>query len=138
VASILTNAGADGLLSGGSIDWASDTIKARLAVAGTPDKDDTALTGHTAATGSTDLTLTTKTKTKNTTDDRIEFSADSPFSWTGLAHTGDATHIVIFKFVTNDAGSTPIAYIDITDQSLTGATQADYTIPTGGLFYLQQ
>ena len=137
MASIMTNAGADGLTSGGGITWASDTIKARLCTAGTFDKDDTTMTGKTAATGSTDITLTTKTKTKNTTTDRIEFDFDD-LSFTGLSDTGTAVQIAIYKFVTNDAGSTPIAYIDITDQALTGATQANYTVPATGGFYLQQ
>ena len=140
MASIMTNAGAAGLSSGGSITWASDTIKARLVVSGTPDKDDTTMTGKTAATGSTDITLTTKAKTTDTTNDRIVFDADD-LSFTGLSDTGTATHIAIYKFVTNDAGSTPICYIDITDQALTGATVANYTVPNGstlGLFYLQQ
>ena len=137
MASLITNAGADGLLTGGSITWASDTIMARLCTGGTFDKDDTAMTGKTAATGSTDVTLASKTKTKNTTDDRIVFDC-ADLSWTSLGHTGDAVQIAIYKFETDDAGSTPIAYIDITDQSLTGATQADYTVPATGVFYLQQ
>lgn len=135
--SLVTNAGANGLTSGGTIVWASDTIRARLCTAGTFDKDDTAMTGKTAATGSTDVTLGSKTKTNDTANDRIVFDA-ADLSWTGLSHTGNAVQIAIYKFVTDDAGSTPIAYIDIIDQSLTGATQADYTIPATGLFYLQQ
>jgi len=138
MASFVTNAGANGLTSGGTIDWANDTIRARLCVAGTPDKDDTSMTGHTAATGSTDITLSNKTKTNDTTNDRIIFDNTVDLSWTGLSDTGTATHIYIFKFVTNDAGSTPIFLIDIADQALTGITTANYTIPATGLGYLQQ
>lgn len=137
MASMITNAGAAGL-TGGGINWTSDTIKARLCTAGTFDKDDTSMTGKTAATGSTDITLTSPTKTTDTTNDRIVYTATSPLSWSGLSDTGSATWIAIYKFVTNDAGSTPIFYIDITDQALTGATAASYTIPGTGLGYLQQ
>lgn len=135
MASLVTNAGADGLTSGGTIVWATDTIKARLCVAGTPAQTDTSMTGHTAATGSTDITLTSKTKT--IVSNTIVFDC-ADLSWTGLSHTGSATHIYIYKFVTDDAGSTPIFNIDITDQSLTGATQANYTVPATGVGYLQQ
>lgn len=136
MASLITNEGAESLLDG-SINWGSDTIKARLCTAGTFNKDDTSMTGKTAATGSTDLTLSGKTRTKNTTDDRIVYDSDD-LAWTGLGDTGSAVQIAIFKFVTDDAGSTPICYIDITDQALTGATSANYTVPSTGLFYLQQ
>jgi len=137
MASLMTNAGADGLTAGGGMTWASDTFKARLCTSGTFDKDDTVMTGKVAATGSTDITLGSKTKTKNTTTDRIEFDF-ADLSFTGLVDTNSAVQIAIYKFVTNDADSIPVAYIDITDQPLTGATVANYTVPTTGGFYLQQ
>lgn len=138
MASFVTNEGAESLLDG-TFAYLSATIRARLCTAGTIDADQTSMTGQTAATGSTDLTLSGKTVAKNTTTDRVVFSATSPLTWTGLTHTGNATHIAIYRFNTDDAGSTPIAFIDIADQSLTGATQASFTIDgTNGLFYLQQ
>lgn len=135
MASFVYNNGADGLLSGGSITWASDTIKARLVASSvTPNKDDTSMTGYTVI--GTDQTLGTKTKTKNTTDDRIEFSSAAP-SWTAVAGGSTVGWIVIFKFVTDDAGSTPIAAIDVADTATNGG-DLTYTPGTGGLFYLQQ
>jgi hypothetical protein len=135
--SYVTNEGAESLLDG-TFAYLSATIKARLCTAGTIDQAQTSMTGQTGATGSIDLTLSGKTVAK-VASNRVAFSATSPLTWTGLTHTGNATHICIYRFNTDDAGSTPIAFIDIADQSLTGATQASFTIDgTNGLFYLQQ
>lgn len=136
MASFVTNAGADGLTSGGGITWASDTIKARLvATSATPTKDDTNLSTNYTAIG-TDQTLTTKTKTKNTTDDRVEFDSD-PITWSAVAGGSTVGWIAIFKFVTDDAGSTPIAVIDVADTATNGG-DLTYTPGASGLFYLQQ
>jgi hypothetical protein len=135
MASFIVNAGADGLLSGGTINWASDTIKARLvASSATVNKDDTSMTPHTAI--GTDQTLASKTKTKDTTNDRIVFDAADP-TWTAVAGGSTVGFVTIFKFVTNDAGSTPIAVLDITDTPTNGG---DITIQfnADGAFYLQQ
>lgn len=138
MASLITNAGANGLTTGGTIVWASDTIQARVCKAGTFDKDDTSMTGKTAVVGTSDVTLAGKTKTNDTTNDRIVFDCND-LSWTGVNDgAASAVQIAIFKFVTNDAGSTPICYIDITDFALSGITQLDYAVPATGLFYLQQ
>lgn len=135
MASFVFNAGADGLTSGGAITYSSATIKARLVASSvTPSKDDAVMTGYTAI--GTDQTLTTKTKTKNTTDDRIEFSAD-PITWTAVAGGSTVGYIVFYKFVTNDGDSIPIALVDVTDTPTNGG-DLTYTPTTGGLFYLQQ
>lgn len=64
------NEGAESLLDG-SINWTSDTIKARLiASSATPNKDDTTLASGYTAIG-TDYTLANKTRTKDDTNDRI-------------------------------------------------------------------
>lgn len=122
-------------MSGGTIDWAADTIKARLvASSATPNKDDTSMTGHTAI--GTDQTLASKTKTKDTANDRIVFDAADPV-WAAVAGGSTIGTVDIFKFVTNDAGSTPIASLDITDTPTNGG---DITIQfsADGAFYLQQ
>ena len=123
------------MLSGGTINWASDTIKARLvASSATINKDDTSMTGHTAI--GTDQTLGSKTKTKDTTNDRIVFDAADPV-WTAVAGGSTVGTVDIFKFVTNDAGSTPIASLDITDTATNGG---DITVQMSadGIFYLQE
>ena len=135
MASFVYNEGANGLLSGGTITWASDTIKARLvASSATINKDDTTMTGHTAI--GTDQTLASKTKTKDTTNDRIVCDAADPV-WTAVAGGSTVGTVDIFKFVTNDAGSTPIASLDITDTATNGG---DITIQfdANGIFYLQE
>lgn len=135
MASFVYNEGANGLLTPAVIVWSSDTIKARLvASSATINKDDTTMTGHTAI--GTDQTLGSKTKTKDTTNDRIVFDAADPV-WTAVAGGSTVGTVDIFKFVTNDAGSTPIASLDITDTATNGG---DITIQFDalGIFYLQE
>jgi len=138
MASFVTNEGANGLANG-TITWASDTIKARLVASSvTPNKDDTTMTPYTVI--GTDQTLASKTRTKNTTDDRIDFSS-AAITWAAVAAGSTVGYVVIFKFVTNDAGSTPIAVIDVTDVPTNGS-DLTYTPPTVGsaaaLFSLQE
>lgn len=135
MAYFVNNEGAKGLTSGGTIDWAADTIKARLVASSfTPDRDDTSMSGYTAI--GTDQTLASKTKTKDTTNDRIVFDAADPV-WTAVAGGSTVGWVVIFKFVTNDAGSTPIAVLDITDTATNGG-DITITFSANGIFYLQQ
>lgn len=138
MASFTTNRGSRDLsvgTSGTAITWASDTIKVRLVASSvTPNKDDTSMTGYTAI--GTDQTLGSKTFTEDTTNDRIVYdAADS--TWSAVAGGSTVGWIVVFKFVTNDAGSTPIAVIDVTDTPTNGG---DLTVvyAATGLFYLQQ
>ena len=96
----------------GLIDLNTNTIKVR-AVA---DEDytytatHTAMTSVTKYTGSTDYTLTSPTIVDGVFD-----AADASPAFTALAVDGtkDIDGLVIFKFVTDDAGSTPILYIDL-------------------------
>lgn len=138
MASFVTNRGARDLsvaTSGTAITWASDTIKARLVASSfTPDKDNTSMTGYTAI--GTDQTLGSKTFTEDTTNDRIVYDAADP-TWTAVAGGSTVGWIAIFKFVTNDAGSTPIAILDIADTPTNGS---DITIVFNatGVFYLQE
>jgi len=138
MASFVTNRGARDLsvaTSGTQIVWASDTIKARLVASSfTPDKDNTSMTGYTQI--GTDQTLGSKTFTEDTTNDRIVYDAADP-TWTAVAGGSTVGWIAIFKFVTNDAGSTPIAILDIADTATNGS---DITIVfnASGIFYLQE
>jgi len=96
----------------GNIDFNTDTIRVR-AVA---DEDYTASAAHTAMssvtkyTGSTDVALDTPTITNGILD-----ATDDANAYPALAVSGtkDIDALVIFKFVTDDAGSTPILYIDL-------------------------
>lgn len=134
MASFVTNRGALDLLSN-VIVWATDTIKVRLVASSfTPNRDDTSMTGYTGI--GTDQTLGSKTRTEDTTNDRIVYdAADS--TWTAVAGGSTIGWLAIYQFVTNDAGSVPIAIIDVTDLPTNGG---DVTAPYAatGLFYLQQ
>ena len=96
----------------GRIDLTNDTIKARpiRTSAYTFAATDASMTPVTAATGGPgDVTLGTKALGTGTDGGTFD-AADAVFTaWSaGAAING----IVIFKFVTNDAGSTPLAYLD--------------------------
>lgn len=138
MASFVSNRGARDLsvgTGGTQITWASDTIKARLVASSvTPNKDDTSLTGYTAI--GTDQTLGSKTFTEDTTNDRIVYDAADP-TWTAVAGGSTVGWVAIYKFVTNDAGSTPIAILDITDTPTNGG-DITITFASTGIFYLQQ
>lgn len=94
------------------IDMNTDSIKVR-AVA---DEDYTASAAHTAMssvtkyTGSTDYTTESPTITNGIFD-----AADNAAAYASLAADGtkDIDGLVVFQFVTDDAGSTPILYIDL-------------------------
>lgn len=136
MADFITNQGANNLLGAATaIVWASDTIKARLvASSATLNKDDTSMTPYTAI--GTDQTLGSKTQTKDTANDRIVYDAADP-TWTAVAGGSTVGWICIFKFVSNDAGSTPIAILDITD-IITNGQDIIITFNASGIFYLQQ
>ncbi len=136
MASFVTNSGADGLQSGGTITFASDTIKARLvASSATLNKDDTSMTPYTKI--GTDQTIGSKTKTKDTTNDRIVYSG-GVITWSAVAGGSTVGYVAIFKFVTDDAGSTPIAVIDVTDVPTNGGDLTLTADATNGFFYTQQ
>ena len=137
MAGFVFNVGADGLSSGGSINWASDTIKVRpiTTAAGTPSKDASVLTG--IGTTGYDVTVASKTKTRNDTLDQIIYSFAN-FSFASvLSGVGEINRAVIFKSVTNDADSVPIAVVDITPTTPNGAN-INVTVSASGAFASQQ
>lgn len=138
MASFVTNRGSRDLSNstgGTPIDWAVDTIRARLVASSyTPNKDDTTMTGYTVI--GTDQTLGTKTFTEDTTNDRIVYDSADP-TWTAVAGGSTVGNVVVFKFVTNDAGSTPIFVVDVTDLATNGG-DITWPISASGIGYLQQ
>lgn len=130
--SFMFNAGAHGLLNG-DIDWANDTIRARLVLStDTPDEDATAMTSI-GVTGN-DQTLGSKAgPTKDDANDRTTYGAGNPtFSSQSAGNAVDK--VVIFKFSTDDAGSTPIACVDIDEVTPNGG---DITVAfAGGLVFV--
>jgi hypothetical protein len=121
-----------------TIDYVSDTIKARLVKSTSAHtKDDTDMSGVTKITGTTDQTLGSKAIAVDMTNDRVTFTG-AVITWSAVAAGETVMGVVIFKFVTNDAGSTPIAFIDTTDLATNGS---DFTLTadaTNKFFYLQQ
>lgn len=134
MAGFVFNEGAESLLDG-TINWSIDTIRARLVLTSeTLDKDSTAMTGI-GVTGN-DVTLASKTRTKDTTNDRIVYDC-ADFTFPSQTAGAECDQVVIFKFVTNDAGSTPIAVMDITPVTPNGG-DVNVTVSANGLFYTQQ
>lgn len=133
MANFIYNEGAESLLDG-SIVWASDTIKARLvASSASPNKDDTSLASGYTAIG-TDQTLGSKTRTKDTTNDRIVYDAADP-TWTAVAGGSTVGWVIIYK---DDGGNgVPICALDVADIATNGG---DLSLPfdSAGIFYLQQ
>ena len=132
--SFIYNKGANGLLDG-TIVFSSATIKARLFLtSATGDKDSTFMTAL-GVTGN-DVVLTSKTgpTIDNATDRNIYSCANITFP-TQVAG-GEVDSIIIFKFVSVDGDSIPIALVPITAVTPNGGDIV-VTIPAGGLFYLQ-
>lgn len=135
MANFVNNEGSESLQDN-TIVWASDTIKARLVASSfTPNRDDTSMTGYTVI--GTDQTLANKTRTKDTANDRIVYDNTADIVWTAVAGGSTIGWVVIFKFVTNDAGSTPIFVLDVTDTATNGG---DITVAfhADGIGYTQQ
>jgi len=101
----------------GSIDLDTDDIRCLLLVGSVTISADHATVAAVVAanTEASDgsyarQALTGETVTQNDTDDRAEFSADTIDF--GALDNETPNAAVIFKFVTNDAGSTPISIHD--------------------------
>jgi hypothetical protein len=135
MASFIYNEAAEEITKG-TLVWTSDTIKARLvASSASPNKDDTAMTGFTAI--GTDQTLSNKSIVKNTTDDRAELQQSAALTWTAVAAGSTVGFIIVYKFVTDDAGSTPIACIDV-DNVATNGGDLTWTPASNVVAYTQQ
>ena len=127
------NRGALGIQNG-SISFTGDTIKARLSrTSESLSKDATSMTGLGVA--ATDVVVTDQQITEDQANDRIVFDhADPVFaSVTGA----EVDKYILYKFVTNDAGSTPIASVSIAAITPFGGDITAVVASTGA-FYLQQ
>jgi hypothetical protein len=80
--------------------------------------------------------LGSKTVAKNDTTDRVVFDAADPSAWT-LAAGETVGGAAIIRENTNDAGSTPLFFLDFTDTPTNGGT---FTVQfdAAGIAYLQQ
>jgi len=129
------NAAVNGML-GGTINWGTDVFKARPVLsADTPDRDAAVMTGL-GVTG-VDVTLTGKTgPVKDNATDRNVFSAAN-FTFPLVPAGAALNKFIVFKFVTNDAASIPIAVCDMDAVTPSGIDIA-VTVPASGIFYSQQ
>jgi hypothetical protein len=91
----------------------------------------------TKITGTTDQTLGSKAIAVDMTNDIVTFTA-GVVTWSAVAAGETVTGVVIFKFVTDDAGSTPIAFIDARNLSTNGSDFTFTAHATNKFFYLQQ
>jgi hypothetical protein len=135
------NAGALELLGTGS--WTGDTIRARLVTtaAGAPSVDATSMTSIGLDAGTyPNCTCTLGTKvgpTKDDTNDLVKFSSANALFASAESAVGACNRMVIFKFVTNDAGSTPLACVEIGEVDPIGS-DVTVTCPTNGWFATDQ
>lgn len=135
--SFMFNRGALGLQNG-SIDWDVDDIRARLSrtTENAIDEDATSMTGLGLSATETALSGNTG-PTENTTDDRIGYDYDD-FSFVSVAAGPECDKYIVYKFVTDDAGSTPIAVIDLNPPRTPNGGDINVTVPASGAFYTQQ
>ena len=140
MAGFLFNEGSYGLQKG-TIHWDADTIKARLVptAAGALDIDADVMTGIGSAEATATITLDTPAgTTKDDAADHVKYTSSNDAVFPGAAAAiGACDRMVIFKFVTNDADSIPIAVCQITAITPADST-ATVTMPTTGWFYTQQ
>ncbi len=123
-------------LQNGGIDWSADTIKVRpVLTSATPDIDADVMTGIGITGG--DITLGSKTgPTKVDATNRVSYDAADP-TFVAQPLGAEIDSIVVFKFVTNDGDSIPIAIVDITPVTPNGGNIA-VTFDAVGIFYTQQ
>jgi hypothetical protein len=133
MADFVYNEGAESLLDG-SVDWAADTIKARLiARSASPNKDDDDLaTGYTAI--GTDQTLGSKTRTKDDTNDRVVYDAADP-TFPSVAGGSTVGWCIIYK--DNGANHVPLFALDIADTATNGGN-ITIQFHANGIAYTQQ
>jgi hypothetical protein len=134
---MIFNRGALGLQNT-TINWGSDTIKARLSRTSENaiSKDATSMTG--LGLSATDVALGTKTgPTEDQSLDRIKYGC-ATIGFAAVAAGAEVDKYIVFKFVTNDAGSIPIAVISLSPAITPNGGDINCTIDAAGLFYTQQ
>lgn len=119
-------------IADGTIDLVADTIKVMLVTSSySADRDDTSVTaaaaaeisvsGYTAGYGNAGRkTLGSKAFATDNANDRVEWSAAN-VTWTALGAGATIAAAVVIKEITNDAGSRPIAYLDVSDLPTNGS-----------------
>lgn len=131
-----------------TIDLVSDTLKIMLVTTGytfvqtetvltTAAASELSVTGYTPGFASASRhTASSKTITNDTSNHRSKFLGEATDVWTALGSGATISAAILYKHLTNDAASTPIAYLDFTDTPTNGS---DFTITydTNGFYYIQ-
>src|SRR5690606_2641360 len=120
------------LLAEGDVVIGTDTIRMRLLPNGaTFDATDVSMTDVGAAyTGASDQTVTCAiSRTGDNTTFRVNHGASGVVTWAALANSGGAPPgAVLFKFVTDDAGSFPLAYVEFTTPPTPNGSDYVFTV----------
>jgi hypothetical protein len=134
------------LLMNGGADLDTDTIKCALLMTNTTaDTEIDAITfvsnygtlDECDSSGYARVTLGSKTVNSDDTNDRAAFdAADASFTSLGGNATRAIQGALVFKFVTNDAASPPLFFVDFTADIPTTATQVDVPWNVSGLLLL--
>lgn len=149
MASFTYNEGANQLETNGSVSWSADTIELVLVKSTyAANKDDTntvlaaaeisGVSGYIGGFGGAGRkVLGTKTKTKDTANDRIVYDAADPSAWT--LGTGDTIGGVVVqkKGSADDTTAVLLFFLDFTDVPTNGGTFT-LTFDANGIGYTQQ
>lgn len=149
MASFVYNEGAMQLESGGTVTWLTDVIEVILVKSTyAANKDDTntayaaaeisGVAGYTGGYGGAGRkALASKTKTKDTANDRIVYDAADPSAWTlGVGDTVGGA-IIGKKGSADDTTATPLFFLDFSDVPTNGSTFT-LAFDANGIAYTQQ
>lgn len=137
----------------GTIDLLTDTLKVMFVTSAYTYDPDTALvdagggsdildaeisvSGYTGGWGGSGRkTLASKTVTVDNTNNRSVFDAADPSAWTLGAGATIAAAVIIKEGGSDDTGSRPIAYLDVTDTATNGGS-VTLSFAATGIFYIQ-
>lgn len=117
--------------------WTTDTIQMLLNSASytfDPDHDvvNDVDTNELSGTGYVRKTLASKTVTVDDTNDEVRYDA-ADVTWTG-ANFGTVAGGVIFKFITDDTDSVPIAWVELTSPAVTNGGDFTFQFGADGVF----
>lgn len=107
-------------LLAGELDLNAHDIRAMLVLNTTTadtEEDVTTIAGFSSLAEVSDgsyarVSLTTEAVNSDNANNRAEFSSDTPISWPALTTGGTVQAMILYRHVTNDADSVPIAFID--------------------------
>ena len=116
--------------------WTTDTIQMLLVSSYTFDADHDVVndvdTNENSGTGYVRKTLASKTVPVADTNDEVRYDA-ADVTWTG-ADFGTVVGGVVFKFVTDDTDSVPLAWVELPSSAVTNGGDFTFQFGTDGVF----